>query len=76
MHTRGNPAQQIVLPPGFVQTEIAREGQGGTRDLWDMNTVNETGPDAGRFLYRTHETNTNSQVSVADLQTGETRVLA
>jgi hypothetical protein len=72
----GNPAQQIVLPPGFVQTEIAREGQGGTRDLWDMNTVNETGPDAGRFLYRTHEISPNAQVSVTDLQTGETRVLA
>lgn len=45
-------------------------------DLIDMNTQNETGPDAGRFLYRTHETPTNGAVSVTDLETGVTRVLA
>jgi secreted PhoX family phosphatase len=41
-----------------------------------MNTLNETGPHAGRFLYRTHETTTNGMVSVTDLETRETRVLA
>jgi hypothetical protein len=40
-----------------------------------MNTLNETGPHAGRFLYRSHETPANGQVSVTDLETGVTRVL-
>ena len=68
--------QPFILPDGFVQTIIAREGDGGTTDNWDMNTVNETGPHAGRFLYRSHETPTNGQVTVTDLGTGTTRVLA
>jgi len=37
----------------------------------DMLTVNETGPDAGRYLFRTHETTTNAAVVRIDLQTGE-----
>jgi secreted PhoX family phosphatase len=40
-----------------------------------MNTLNETGPHAGRFLYRSHETLEDGQVSVTDLATGTTRVL-
>jgi secreted PhoX family phosphatase len=40
-----------------------------------MNTFNETGVHAGRFLYRTHETGTNGAVSVTDLVTGETHIL-
>jgi len=68
--------QPFVLAPGFVQTIIAREGDGGSTDNWDMNTLNETGPHAGRFLYRSHETPTNGQVTVTDLETGTTRVLA
>jgi uncharacterized protein len=67
--------QPFVLPPGFIQTIVAREGDGGSIDNWDMNTVNETGPFAGRFLYRSHETPTNGMVSVTDLETLETRVL-
>jgi hypothetical protein len=35
-----------------------------------MNTLNETGPHAGRFLYRTHETGSNGAVTVLDLRTG------
>ena len=54
---------------------FAREGDGGTTDNWDMNTLNETGPHAGRFLYRSHETLVNGQLSVTDLVTGETRVI-
>ena len=69
-------AQPFVLPPGYAQTIIAREGDGGTIDLWDMNTQNETGPEAGRFLYRTHEVGANGQVSVTDLETGVTREVA
>ena len=68
--------QPFLLPPGYSQTVIAREGDGGTLDLWDMNTQNETGPQAGRFLYRTHEIGSNGQVSVTDLETNITRVLA
>jgi len=67
--------QPFVLPPGFQQTIIAREGDGGSTDNWDMNTLNETGPHAGRFLYRSHETLQAGQISVTDLQTGLTRVL-
>ena len=71
------PAEQpFLLPAGFVQTVVAREGDGGTIDNWDMHTLNETGPDSGRFLYHSHEVPTNGMVSVTDLVTGETRVLA
>jgi hypothetical protein len=67
--------QPFVLPPGYVQTVVAREGDGGAPDQWDMNTLNETGPLAGRFLYRSHETLTDGAVSVTDLETGLTQVL-
>ena len=71
------PAEQpFLLPEGFTQTVIAREGDGGTIDNWDMHTLNESGPNAGRFLYHSHEVPTGGMVSVTDLQTGETRVLA
>src|SRR3954454_11757749 len=66
----------FVLPSGYEQTVVAREGDGGTIDLWDMNTQNESGKDAGRYVYRAHEVNGNGQVSVTDLKTGQTRVLA
>lgn len=67
--------QPFVLPAGYVQRVIAREGDGGATDIWDMNTVNETGPSAGRFLFRSHETLERGQISMTDLLTGETRVL-
>src|SRR5688500_11881919 len=67
--------QPFILPDGFVQTVIAREGDGGTTDNWDMNTLNETGPHAGRFLYRSHETLTHGQLSGTDLRTAVTRGL-
>lgn len=68
--------QPFILPAGFVQTVIAREGDGGATERFDMNTLNETGPLAGRFLYRTHETLEDGQVTVTDLETGVTSVLA
>jgi len=68
--------QPFLLPAGYTQTVIAREGDGGSADQWDMNTLNESGSHAGRFLYRTHETLENGMVSVTDLVTGFTRVLA
>src|SRR3954467_8942294 len=50
------PAEQpFLLPAGFVQTVLARQGDGGTIDNWDMHTLNETGPHAGQFLYHSHE---------------------
>jgi hypothetical protein len=47
-------------------------GSGG--DLPDMLTQNETGPDAGRYLYRTHEVGSNGALTVTDLTTGITTV--
>lgn len=70
----GNPAQPFVLPPGFTQTIIASEPQ--FPDLPDMNTLNETGPHAGRYLYRPHEVSSNGAVTVTDLKTGQTSMLA
>lgn len=51
-----------------------------------MNVVNETWSNAGRFLYRTHEVrlgrgdevidSIDGTLSVVDLETGETNILA
>ena len=68
--------QPFLLPAGYTQTVFAREGDGGTVDLWDMHTQNETGAQAGRFLYRTHEIGANGQVSVTDLETNVTQIVA
>jgi uncharacterized protein len=70
----GNVAQLFKLPAGFVQSNIASEPD--FPDVPDMNTLNENGPQAGRFLYATHETGSNGAVSVVDLQTGVTSILA
>jgi uncharacterized protein len=69
----GNASQPFVLPNGFSQTIIASEPQ--FPDLPDMNTLNENGPNAGRFLYRTHETGGNGAVTVTDLLTEATSTL-
>lgn len=79
-----NPAAPWKLPMGFTQTVVSNESDlniydGGRDDWHDMSTVNESGPMAGRFLYRTHEVRgvpEGGAVSVVDLGTGETRVLA
>jgi uncharacterized protein len=68
--------QPFLLPPEYEQTVIAREGDGGTIDNWDMHVLNENGPHAGEFLYHSHETLESGMVSVTDLATGQTRVLA
>lgn len=70
----GNAAAPFVIPSGYTQTVIASEPQ--YPDLNDMQTQNETGPQAGRYLYRTHETGTNGAVSRTDLWTGETSTVA
>jgi hypothetical protein len=73
--TVGGGVEQVVLPQGFVATPVAKEGD-GFLDLPDMNTVNETGFQPGRFLYRTHEVGSNGGVSVTDLVTGVSRIVA
>ena len=70
----GNATQPFLLPDGFAQRVVASEPD--FADLPDMHTLNETGPQAGRFLYHTHEVGSNGPVSVTDLSTGETHVLA
>lgn len=84
-----------VIPRGYVQTIVSDETRLDIyvgNDWYDMNTVNETGPHAGRYLYRTHEVRpaadggdgnaarkgggSGGSVSVVDLETGAARVLA
>lgn len=91
----GRSSDPFVLPEAnededtlrYDQVVVAEEGQGGTEDLWDMNTQNEFGRDAGRFVYRTHEVGgvpddtdidtqgVGAQVSLTDLEDDETDVL-
>ena len=85
-----NPAAPWIIPAGYVQGIVSDESDlniyleptSGPRssDWHDMNTVNETGKFAGRYLYRTHEVRGNAErggaVSVVDLRTGETKILA
>lgn len=83
-------AKPWKLPKGFKQTVVSNETDLNIypdgRDDWnDMNTVNETGPMAGRFMYRTHEVrlgggdsvidDLGGSVSVVDLKTGESKIL-
>ena len=70
----GGTIEQILLPDGFATTLLAAEPD--FADLPDMNTVNETGPQPGRFLYRAHEVGSNGSVSVTDLETGATSLVA
>jgi hypothetical protein len=83
------PNAPFKIPFGYEQVLISGEGalniyDAGRDDWHDMNTVNETGGQVGRYLYRTHEVRSgteygaqpNGAVSVVDLKTGETRILA
>jgi uncharacterized protein len=73
--------EPFVLPAGYTQRILASQlddftpiaASGG--DLPDMNTLNETGPSAGQFLYRTHEVGSNGAVTVTDLRTGATSLV-
>ncbi len=72
------------LPKGYTQTIVSDESDlniyNGGRDDWpDMNAVNETGINQGRYMYRTHEVRNapeGGSISVIDLITGETKILA
>jgi uncharacterized protein len=93
----GRQAQPFDIPAGYVQQVVAEETdplpnspvdptqptQTANEDLWDMSTQNESGKDAGRFVYRTHEVGAGTpgspprapggaQVTVTDLETGVT----
>lgn len=72
-----------LIPEGFVQTIVSDETGLDlyvAHDWNDMNTVNETGKQAGRYVYRTHEVRgansarvdggSGGAVSVVDLKTG------
>jgi hypothetical protein len=78
-----------VIPQGYVQTIVSDETDLDiyvANDWHDMNTVNETGKHAGRYMYRTHEVRggaigndgnslridggSGGAVSVVDLKTG------
>lgn len=94
-----DPAAPWNIPEGFTQELVSGElsdrcgGTGlniygdGLDDWEDMNTVNETGRQAGRYLYRTHEVRLSNPgddatypaggaVSVVDLETCEAKVIA
>jgi hypothetical protein len=73
--------QPFVLPAGYSQTILFDEVgdfaplAGASGNLPDMHTFNETGPSAGRYLYRTHEVSSNGAVTVTDLWTGITALV-
>ena len=71
--------EPYLVPDGYSQELVADETTldmyAGEDDLSDMNTVNETGPQAGRYLYRTHEVGSNAGLAVVDLETGEAKPL-
>jgi len=84
-------AEPWVIPAGYQQVIVSDESdlnlyqngdQSAASDWPDMNTVNETGKHAGRYLYRTHEVRpgavtpyTGGALSVVDLKTGVSKVL-
>lgn len=69
----GDPAAPFVVPAGYTQRIVASEPD--VPDAIDMNTQNETGPFAGRYLYRPAK-GAIGAVTVTDLQTGVTKQLA
>jgi uncharacterized protein len=69
-----------IVPEDFTQTMVSDETvldvYPGTTDKREMNTQNETGPQAGRYLYSPYEVGKNGAVVVTDLRTGESKVIA
>lgn len=77
-------SKPFVVPPGYRQYKVLDETDfnvyGGAspdpNDLPDMNTQNETGLNAGRYLYHSHEVDDCGAVTVIDLWTGAAKVIA
>jgi hypothetical protein len=71
----GTPNAPFAIPAGFSQTNIASEPDYLGNP--DMITENETGAEAGRYIFQTHELglNTNTGVSITDRLTGQTHML-
>jgi hypothetical protein len=70
--------EPLQLPAGFSQSIIGRQSDLVTQNAevnFDMLTLNETGPQAGRFLYRTHEVRPYAALSRIDLWTGKNELL-
>ncbi|MFC5789269.1 alkaline phosphatase PhoX [Agromyces tardus] len=69
-----------LLPDGYIQTLVSDETTldvyPGAPDLHDMNALNESGVDAGRYLYNTYEVATHSVLGATDLRTGASKVIA
>lgn len=68
----------LQLPAGYAQTIIGRQSDLVTTSSevnFDMLTLNETGPHAGRYLYRTHEVSPFAALSRIDLHTGANELL-
>jgi len=69
--TFGNPDFQQQSIAGRTAQLLAGKPNSGS---WDMNTVNETGPHKGRYLFTVFETG-QSGVQRIDLHTGETETI-
>jgi hypothetical protein len=71
----GDANAPFAIPTGFTQVDIASEPDYMGNP--DMITQNETGPDAGRYIFQPHElgVGSNTGVSRTDLLTGETRMV-
>jgi|GEM_PF-6805310 len=68
------------LPQGFSQSVVSDETglniyPDGRANWHDMNVVNETGSQAGRFMYRTHEVRLGGGDSLVDAIGGSVSVL-
>ncbi len=69
--TFGNPVfQQLSIAARFTQLAANKPNSG----VWDMITVNETGPHKGRYLFTVFESN-QSGVQRHDLLTGTTNTI-
>ena len=66
----------LLSSPSFLQTSISANDAGPLNgslklgDNWDMNTLNENGPQAGRFMFAPYETG-SAGVRRFDLTTGQ-----
>lgn len=66
------------LPDGWTQKIVTYQGDFPTVDAevnFDMMALNETGPQRGRYLYRTHEVDENAGMSRVDLYTGNSKMV-